>query len=88
MAKNPYWDGQVHKAVKFGDRFDSRTVEGRKRAARRAAQARRAKAEIEVLRDERPWTFREWVFRLFEKPQGQRNHFLVTAPTTGPQSWQ
>jgi hypothetical protein len=25
MTKNPYWDGKVHKAVKFGDRFDSRT---------------------------------------------------------------
>ena len=68
MAKKQYWDGKVHKAVKFGDRFDPRTVEGRKRAAQRAAHARRAKAEIEALRDERPWTFREWVFRLFGKP--------------------
>jgi hypothetical protein len=39
MADNPYWDGKVHKAVKFGDPFDSRTVEGRKRAMRRAIQA-------------------------------------------------
>jgi hypothetical protein len=54
MANNPYWDGKVHKAVKFGDRFDSRTVEGRKRAMRRAIQARRAKAEIELLREGDP----------------------------------
>jgi len=33
MAHNPYWDGKVHKAVKFGHRIDSRTVEGQKRAA-------------------------------------------------------
>jgi hypothetical protein len=58
MAKNPYWDGKVHKAVKFGDPFDSRTVEGRKRAAIRAAHARRAKAELEALRvEERSWSF-------------------------------
>lgn len=50
MADNPYWDGEVHKAVKFGDPFDTRTVEGRKRAAQRAAHARRAKAEVEALR--------------------------------------
>jgi hypothetical protein len=46
---NPYWDGKVHKAVKFGDPFDQRTVEGRKRAMRQAIQARRAKAEVEFL---------------------------------------
>jgi hypothetical protein len=25
MADNPYWDGKIHKAVKFGDSFDPRT---------------------------------------------------------------
>jgi hypothetical protein len=34
MAHDPYWDGKIHKAVKFGDPFDPRTVEGRKRAMR------------------------------------------------------
>jgi hypothetical protein len=63
--KNPYWDGKVHKAVKFGDSFDPHTVEGRKRAMRRAIQARRARAEVEALREERPSTFREWLFSLF-----------------------
>ena len=57
-GENPYWDGKVHKAVKFGDPFDSRTVEGRKRAAIRAAHARRAKAELEALRvEEQTWSF-------------------------------
>jgi hypothetical protein len=32
---------------------------------RRAIPARRAKAEIEALREEQPWTFREWLFSLF-----------------------
>jgi hypothetical protein len=41
MIDNPYWDGKVHKAVKFGDPFDSRTVEGRKQAAQQVAQVRR-----------------------------------------------
>ena len=58
MADNPYWDGKVHKAVKFGDPLDSRTVEGRKRAAIRAAHARRAKSELEALRaEEQTWSF-------------------------------
>jgi hypothetical protein len=65
MARHPYWDGKAHKAVKFGDSFDPRTVERRKRAMRRTIQARRAKAEIEVLREERSWTLREWLFSLF-----------------------
>lgn len=56
MVENPYWDGKVHKAVKFGDPFDRRSVEGRTRAARRAAIAGRAKAELEALRaEERSW---------------------------------
>jgi hypothetical protein len=56
--KNPYWDGKVHRPVKLGDPFDTRTVEGRKRAAQRASRARRAKAELEALRaEERTWTF-------------------------------
>ena len=54
MADNPYWDGKIHKAVKFGDSFDSRTVEGRKRAAQRRAQARRAKAELGLYRKRDP----------------------------------
>jgi hypothetical protein len=58
MAHNPYWDSKVHKAVKFGDACDSRTVEGRKKAALRAAHVRRAKAELEALRvEERSWSF-------------------------------
>jgi hypothetical protein len=66
MADNPYWDGKVHKAVKFGDPFDSRTVEGRKRAMRRAIQARRAKAEIETLRaEEQTWSFWGAILRRF-----------------------
>jgi hypothetical protein len=32
--KNPYWDGKVHKPVKFGESFDPQTVEGRKRLPR------------------------------------------------------
>jgi hypothetical protein len=64
--KNPYWDGKVHKAVKFGDRFDPRTVEGRKRAMRRAIQARLAKAEIETLRaEEQSWSFWGAILRRF-----------------------
>jgi hypothetical protein len=63
---NPYWDGKVHKAVKFGDPFDPRTVEGRKRAAQRAAQARRAKSEVEALRaEERSWSFWGAILRRF-----------------------
>ena len=37
MADNLYWEGKVHKPMKFGDSFDPRTVEGRWKAARRAA---------------------------------------------------
>jgi hypothetical protein len=63
---NPYWDGKVHKAVKFGDSFDSRTVEGRKRAAQRAAHARRAKAEVEALRaEEQSWSLWGAILRRF-----------------------
>lgn len=66
MADNPYWDGEVHKAVKFGDPFDTRTVEGRKRAAQRAAHARRAKAEVEALRaEEQSWSFWGAILRRF-----------------------
>jgi hypothetical protein len=39
MPDAPQWDGKLHKSVKFGDSFDPRSVEGRKRAARRAAQS-------------------------------------------------
>jgi hypothetical protein len=55
--KNPYWDGKVHKPVKFDDSFDPQTVEGRKRAFRLAASARRAKAELEVLPAEEQSSF-------------------------------
>jgi hypothetical protein len=65
MADNPHWDGKVHKAVKFGGRFDSRTVEGHKRAARRAAQARRAKAELEALDAEQQRGFWKTILGLF-----------------------
>jgi hypothetical protein len=65
---DPYWDGKVHKAVKFGDLFDTRTVEGRKRAAQRAAYARRAKAELEALRaEERTWSFWGAIFNRFRR---------------------
>jgi hypothetical protein len=68
MANNPYWDGKVHKAVKFGDPFDSRTVEGRKRAAVRAAHARRAKSELEALRlEERSWSLWHVIGNLFRR---------------------
>jgi hypothetical protein len=61
---NPYWDGKVHKAVKFGDPFDPRTVEGRKRAAQKTAHARRAKAEVEALRkEEQSWSLWGAIFR-------------------------
>jgi hypothetical protein len=33
MADSLYWDGKIHKPVKFGDPFDPHTVEGRRRAA-------------------------------------------------------
>lgn len=68
MADNPYWDGKVHKAVKFGDPFDSRTVEGRKKAAMRAAKARRANAELEAVRsEERTWSFWSAIFSRFRR---------------------
>lgn len=58
MADNSYYDDKLHTAVKFGDRFDTRTVEGRKRAMRKAIQARRATAEIQALRaEEQSWSF-------------------------------
>jgi hypothetical protein len=58
MADNPYWDGKVHKAVKFGDPFNSPTLEGKKKAALRAAHVQRAIAELEALRvEERSWSF-------------------------------
>jgi signal transduction histidine kinase len=58
MAANPYWDGKIQKPVKFSDLFDPRTVEGIGRAARRATQARRARAELEALRaEEQTWGF-------------------------------
>jgi hypothetical protein len=65
MADNPYWDGKVHKAVKFGDSFDPGTVAGKKRAIRRAIHSRRAKAEIEALREEESRSFWDWFFGLF-----------------------
>jgi hypothetical protein len=66
MEKNPYWDGKFHQAVKVGDPFDPRTVEGRKRESIRAAHARRAKGEIQALRvEERSWSFWGSISNLF-----------------------
>lgn len=65
MADNPYWDGKIHKPVKFGDGFGPRTVEGRKRAAQRAARARRAKAEVDALRAEEQSSFWDVIRRWF-----------------------
>ena len=63
---NPYWDGKVYKTVKFGDQFDTRTVEGRKRAAQRAAHVRRARTELELLRaEEQSWSFWGAILRRF-----------------------
>lgn len=36
---NPYWDDKVHRAVKFGGPFDTRTAEGRKRATQRVVNS-------------------------------------------------
>jgi hypothetical protein len=59
MPRAPQWDGKVHKAVKFGDSFDFRTVEGRKRAAQTAAEYRRDQAAIEAAKEEPQW----WLWR-------------------------
>ena len=68
MAKNPYGDGKVHKPVKFGDQIDLRTVEGRTRAAIRAARARRARAEVEALRaEEQSWSFWGMILKRFRR---------------------
>jgi hypothetical protein len=66
MARNPNWDGKIHKAVKFGDSFDTLTIEGRKRAAQRVAYARRTEAEVEALRaEEQSWSFWGAILRRF-----------------------
>jgi hypothetical protein len=53
---SPYWDGKVPKTVKFGNPFDTRTVEGRKRA----------KTELEALRaEEQSWSFWGAILRRF-----------------------
>jgi hypothetical protein len=53
---NPYWDGKVDKAVKLGDPFNPRTVEGRKRWRK----------EVESLRvEERSWSFLGAILRRF-----------------------
>jgi hypothetical protein len=68
MEKNSYLDGKVLKAVKFGNPFDPSTVEGRKRAAKRAAQVRRAKVELEALRaEEQSWSLWGAVFSVFRR---------------------
>jgi hypothetical protein len=48
--KNPYWDGKVHKAVKS---VISSNLAPWREGKGRAIQARRPKAEIEALREER-----------------------------------
>jgi hypothetical protein len=66
MTDNPYWDGKIHKAVKFGDPFDSRTVGSVRRSAQRAAQVMRAKNELELLRaEEQSWSFWGAILRRF-----------------------
>jgi hypothetical protein len=68
MVENPYWEGKVHKAVKFGDSFDPRAVEGRKRTAGRVALGPRARAEIEALRaEEQSWSFWGIIFKRFRR---------------------
>jgi hypothetical protein len=53
---NPYWDGKVDKAVKFGDPFNPRTAEERKKRRK----------EVEALRvEERSWSFWGAILRRF-----------------------
>jgi hypothetical protein len=66
MADNPYWDGKIHKAVKFGDPFDLRSVGGMRGSAQQAAQVMRAKTELELLRaEEQSWSFWGAILRRF-----------------------
>jgi hypothetical protein len=68
MADDSYWDGKVHKAVTFGDSFDSPTVEDRKKTAQLAAKYRLAKAELEALRvEERSWSFWRAILNQFRR---------------------
>jgi hypothetical protein len=63
---NPYWDGKVDEAVKFGDPFDPLTVEGRKRAAQLSGPRQARQAEVEALRaEERSWSFWGVILRRF-----------------------
>jgi hypothetical protein len=80
--KNPYWDGKVHKPVKFGDSFDPQTVEGRKRASRLAGRARRAKAELEALRAEEQSTLNTLVN--FEGSNGALSFANLVTDANGP----
>ena len=61
MPKAPQWDGKVHKAVKFGDSFDGRTVEGTKRAAQTAAEYRRHQTAMEAAKEEPQWWLSRFV---------------------------
>jgi hypothetical protein len=45
---------RVHEALKFGDPFDSGTVEGKREWLNEQPNSAAQKAEIEVLRGERP----------------------------------
>jgi hypothetical protein len=57
MTDEPYRDGQVNEAVKFGKSLDARTTEGNERATQRHARIRRLRVELEALRiDERSWS--------------------------------
>jgi hypothetical protein len=48
MTKHSHWDGKVHKAEKFGNPFDWRTVKGLQRAAQ-IREWRRRHDEVKML---------------------------------------
>lgn len=65
MADNPYWDGKVHKAAKFGDSFDWRTVKDQQRAAQiREWRHRRDEARDADELDRSQWEVTPWPVRV------------------------
>jgi hypothetical protein len=57
---------QAHKAVKFGDPFDSRTSKVGSEQRNERLRVRRSKAELESLRsEERTWSFWGAILRRF-----------------------